>query len=670
MQSVKSYFNTTLFKKNLTRFWPIWSLYLVIWLFALPINLVLEVTNNNSADRRLVDATYFAQKGILEIAESMTVPMAVIFAILVAMAVFSYLYNNRSAHAYHSLPIRREGLFLTSYLSGLKFFTMPLFIVFVLTLIAEALFGYVHLVNLLLWLFLQLFTTVFFYSFAVFCAMFTGNLFALPAFYGILNGLVVFLWAIVHNLLRTYLYGYYQVDGVERVIQWFTPVWMLSEEFAQVTHNVAEVNGIGENIHTFVGLQYAIAYAFFGILLAVVGLLVYRKRHLESAGDVVSQPKMRPVFRYGVATCCALGFGCLLFSIFSYSLGNSPLSLFVWFALCGIIGYFVAEMLLQKSFRVLHRWKGCVVLVACLGLFTYGVTHDFFGFVYRIPAADSVVSVELYTSGTSPSDSANYSDYEITDPMQVEQVLKIHQAFLDYATADGEQNGLYGLSTQSATAYATSDQGAYIRLEVVYTLNNGTTLHRYYGSEYFLPETLDDPESFPYRLESLLNSEELLEQAYNLEAITPDNLEEIKVEVYSPITGETFDQSGTNRLVSTPEEVQMVWSAIQEDFASGNLGYRYLFTESDARLENTCRNDMTIYYWADLDPEGYYVDDNGKLVTTYMDSRTITLTPNATRTISALTILGVFDQENIYLTNAEVNEYELDLEPGVEGWYD
>ena len=40
MQSVKSYFNPTLFRKNLTRFWPIWGVYLFIWLLVLPLYLL------------------------------------------------------------------------------------------------------------------------------------------------------------------------------------------------------------------------------------------------------------------------------------------------------------------------------------------------------------------------------------------------------------------------------------------------------------------------------------------------------------------------------------------------------------------------------------------------------------------------------------------------------
>ena len=43
-----------------------------------------------------------------------------VYAVLCAMAVWSYLYNARSVGLMHTLPIRREGLFLTNFLSGLS----------------------------------------------------------------------------------------------------------------------------------------------------------------------------------------------------------------------------------------------------------------------------------------------------------------------------------------------------------------------------------------------------------------------------------------------------------------------------------------------------------------------------------------------------------------------
>ena len=45
MQSGTSCFNKTIFKKNITHFWPIWGIYLVFLLYALPLTLLLSTEN-------------------------------------------------------------------------------------------------------------------------------------------------------------------------------------------------------------------------------------------------------------------------------------------------------------------------------------------------------------------------------------------------------------------------------------------------------------------------------------------------------------------------------------------------------------------------------------------------------------------------------------------------
>ena len=134
------------------------------------------------------------------------------------MAVFSYLYNSRSVAFYHALPLRREDLFLTNYLSGLSFTVLPALAVFALTLLTELALGDADLRGLLAWLLVQVLANFFFYSFAVFCAMFTGHLAALPVFYGVLNLLAFLMTSLVEAVCDLFLYGFRSFPS---------PVWSL-----------------------------------------------------------------------------------------------------------------------------------------------------------------------------------------------------------------------------------------------------------------------------------------------------------------------------------------------------------------------------------------------------------------------------------------------------------
>ena len=89
-------------KKDLTRFAPVWlglCAYLTIW----AINLL---------------TTDYYNSLVYE-------PIAPIFAPILAMVLFSYLFDPKECFMVHSLPIRRERLFGIHILAGLVMFLIP-----------------------------------------------------------------------------------------------------------------------------------------------------------------------------------------------------------------------------------------------------------------------------------------------------------------------------------------------------------------------------------------------------------------------------------------------------------------------------------------------------------------------------------------------------------------
>ena len=127
MRSGTSCFNGTLYRKTMARFWPLWALYGLFWMFAIPLNLM----NRYSNYLRWTGGTGTPQDLLLDLAQSIPeylapgVWLAALMGLLCAMACFGYLYNNRSACMMHALPMRRETLFVTQYLAGLSFLLLP-----------------------------------------------------------------------------------------------------------------------------------------------------------------------------------------------------------------------------------------------------------------------------------------------------------------------------------------------------------------------------------------------------------------------------------------------------------------------------------------------------------------------------------------------------------------
>ena len=221
-------FYPVLWKKNMARFWPIWSVYGACWLLAMPLNLLMLRAEDTYGS--MPSPQYFADLEVLSMITPGSVIAALVFGILSAMAVFSYLYNSRSVGLFHALPVRREGLFLTNYLSGLSFMLLPSLVVFFCTLLAELAKGCLNIGALCMWLAMQVLLTLFFYSFAVFCAMFTGHILALPAFYGILSVLAVVMVQLVNEVLRAFVFGYRYVDTLNTLGTWLSPVILFLEK--------------------------------------------------------------------------------------------------------------------------------------------------------------------------------------------------------------------------------------------------------------------------------------------------------------------------------------------------------------------------------------------------------------------------------------------------------
>lgn len=104
-----------------------------------------------------------------------------------------------------------------------------------------------------------------------------------------------------------------------------------------------------------------------------------------------------------------------------------------------IVGFFVARMLLDKTFRVFHRWKGAVAVVAVFAALFLVVGFDLTGYETRVPDPAQVASVEILGVHSEPNDNASYMDGVVAeDPEEIALVTQLHQAVVDHRE---EENG-------------------------------------------------------------------------------------------------------------------------------------------------------------------------------------------------------------------------------------
>ena len=522
MRSKTSCFNGTLFRKNLSRYWPLWGL-ASFGGAMFPLAMLLELLHNGFRFWSPLE-TRQAYYTVL----SYGVPViSIVYAILCAMAVWSYLYNARSVGMMHTLPIRREGLFVTNVLSGLTMMAIPYAVTGVLTVLVTMLFGGFEPVGVLVTVLGVMGESLFFFGLATFCAFIVGNVFMLPALYGLLNFIAVLTDFMVNLLAQGFCFGLN--SSYSGTVEWLSPVVYLVQKISP--NNTYETQWVtdrlgGQRYETSVPTSVTLengwliaAYAAAGAALLGLAWLLYRRRRSESAGDVVAVGWMKPVFRYGCAAYSAILGGRLLYALLWDSFQNSRYFTVLPMILCmiagGAIGYYAASMLLAKTPRVFKTtWKGMLAVALGCAALCGAMKCDLFGVTRRVPAPDSVKLVNVYAAG---------SNYYLTpgkDDDLIAEVRALHQAIVDdrdyiMSTAEGRsvymetEEGSYTIGAPASEIVSTSVSSfANTSVRFTYTLNSGLKVERRYNL-YLTQNRMDQEDTYDHLLDQLINSQEM-----------------------------------------------------------------------------------------------------------------------------------------------------------------
>ena len=516
MRSKTSCFNSTLFRKNLSRYWPLWGL-ASFGGAMFPLAMLLELLHNGFRFWSPLE-TRQAYYTVL----SYGVPViSIVYAILCAMAVWSYLYNARSVGMMHTLPVRREGLFVTNVLSGLTMMAIPYAVTGVLLVLVSLLFGGFEPVGVLVTILGVMGESLFFFGLATFCAFIVGNVFMLPALYGLLNFIAVLTDFMVNLLAQGFCFGLN--SSYSGTVEWLSPVVYLVQKISP--NNTYETQWVTDrlggqryerDVLTSVTLENGwliAAYAAVGAALLGLAWLLYRRRRSESAGDVVAVGWMKPVFRYGCAAYAAILGGRLLYALLWENFQGGQYFTVLPMILCmiagGAIGYYAASMLLAKTPRVFRStWKGMLAVALGCAALCGAMKCDLFGVVRRVPAPDSVKLVNVYAAG---------SNYYLTpgkDDALIEEVRTLHQAIIDdkdYILGYRSRTDYDFVADTASTEMAVEDSGAQStisNIRITYMLNSGLKVERRYNL-YLTPGRMAQEGTYDYLLDQLINSPEM-----------------------------------------------------------------------------------------------------------------------------------------------------------------
>ena len=613
MRSATSFFDKTLFRSQLKHTWPLWLGYTALWLFLVPVMLFSELSAYQGG-YSAADASYL----LLNTGVRGGVFISFVFGLFFAMLSFSHLTQSRATNGFHALPVRRETIFMTAYLTGLFCQLSTILVTFLLGAAVSA------PLHLSFWnvtgaaMGSAMLEAVFFYSFAVLCMMMTGQILAAPVFYFVGNILVPGMEYLLRNFAGNFLYGY---SGYTDVALGFLspPLYMYTVvDIASIETCESDSYYVTAYALEHRSFMILAAYALAGLVIALIALLLYRTRKSEMTGSTVAFPWATPIFKYGVAFCTAVALGqflyYFLFGQYRSSGSDSLPGTILCMAAAGLVGYFAAEMLIKKSFRVFRAGaKGAAIVAGVLVLLGIGMSFDLTGYEKHVPDESEIESAFYTFSGMT--------HVTTDDADTIRRLTAAHQAIVKNRN---EQARIADASDADTLSQSDHDDIEPFSLRLTYYLKDGSQLSRSY-SLYLRRSDLTVPSSATARVNALyMCRESVLRRVlgYGCEHLgdTPRFLDS-----YCYYYDEN---SGTKDYALTAAQAGQVYAALMQDVQDSDNGGSDIFAVQEYQY------DPPSSFWLELYFES--VDEQGRPKVYTLGPNVNNSTPNTLQVLNEL----------------------------------
>jgi ABC-2 type transport system permease protein len=446
MTRSRLFFNSSVIRQNLRQHGWIGIIYTLALLFALPLQMFMS--NDPNAKPQTIQSLFFAG-GEIQMLFAVTVPVAA------GLFLFRYLQAKPSSDLWHSLPLRREHLLVSHTVSGMILLLIPIWLTAVVAALVQPLDGnmYIYSIpNVLEWCLTLSILTLFLFIFSMFVGICTGQTVLQGAVIYILLLLPVAMLQLFNEHLGMYLYGY--------------PKWYGTISHIEIWSPLLHMIYVKTNAFSAGDLWF---YSALTVLLFVLSVVLYRRRHGEKAGQAIAFTYFNPLFKAGFMLCAMLISGTYFAQLKQQELG--------WIIagnLAGaLIGYIAAEMIIRKTWQILTRrvpleFAGYALL---LSLLLYIPVSGITGYETRVPAADKVQAVYAGSNFSSNdaywnrnNEAINGLDLFTEDKEYIEAVRKLQLA-------------VTAARPEIPASYSYSD---YQQLYLSYRLDNGRIMQRSY----------------------------------------------------------------------------------------------------------------------------------------------------------------------------------------------
>ena len=452
-----SFCNKTVLRTDITRYAPLWGGYTLM--LALLTLMCIRAPEENPA---------YALAGMVHLFSARAGQMVLIngfYALAVVQALWGDLLTPRMCNSLHALPVTRDSYFGAHLVSALLFALVPNALVYgAAVLMVPGEIASAPLMTLAA----GCLQYIFYLGAALVAVQLAGNRMGMVLAYGMLNFFSILVYWFCAQVFTPLTYG------TEANVNWManicpTVVMYRGSYFIPLDHYTETAL---TSTYFYDGMERgelwlpAIVCALVGLGLIILAQLLYRRRKLECAGDLLAYEGLAPVFLV-MNTLMVAAFVHLGVSLMEFE----TVSQYFFLPLGLIVGYISGLMLLRRTTRVFRKrllipLAGILVLCAVT---VCGIYTDAFRVIRRVPKADEVVSVKV-----EPLTSyCEHKPLEVTDREEILAILSYHQESLN-----GWQGQVHDALLQKTGCW---DPGDALNVRLEYVLENGRTMVRRYA---------------------------------------------------------------------------------------------------------------------------------------------------------------------------------------------
>lgn len=530
-----SYFDLSLVLDKIRKNAWIITLYSVVLFFSMPVflSIRLQGIENHIMENREIILSQLV-KTFFAIDNKFVTFLAIPAAVIAGATVFFYINSKKQVDFFHSLPLRREKLFVTNYCAGVVFFLIPYTAGLLLSVVILGVMGYIsylspgvlvsgYLFNMLLYMVI--------YSITIFAMILCGNLVVS------LLGTTVFLiygpiLSIAYLELMRFFYKnfYSQLYDINSLLRNSSPTF----DFMMVGRN-----------YTFSPLRITL-YILLAALLTGISMYLYNKRPSEAAGRAIAFKVSQPVLKYPIVFLATLISG-----VFFSSVGGDRISWMIFgFISGGVLSHFIIEIIYSFDFKAIFKnIKGLCIFGVLFAIFISVPMFDMTGYDRKLPEISDIKNVKVSIMNFNQNSYfMNMNNVEWYGFMNRERTLldrlNLSEKSSIEAALEIARMGVSNTGEDRALYDAT--------FGVEFELKNGSRIARRYNY-------LKNSQIEPYII-SIYDTEEFKQKFYSLYSIDSRDVSQITIQDLYSRNG--MDTSGQ---ITGPDKILSLVDALRAD---------------------------------------------------------------------------------------------------------